>query len=110
MTIPAPPLVTPDGRYIVVRGRLWRRSDPRLSAGAREAAVKALMDARRGVATARRQQDPDAEARAHQAADTAKHALGERGPTWWPDESPDLTRHLARTTCYADWYAAQSKL
>ena len=33
---PGPP-VTPDGRYIVVRGRLWRRSDPRLSAAAREA-------------------------------------------------------------------------
>ena len=23
------PLGTPDGRYLVVRGRLWRRSDPR---------------------------------------------------------------------------------
>ena len=25
-----PPPVTPDGRYIVVRGRLWRRTNPNL--------------------------------------------------------------------------------
>jgi len=24
-------LDTPDGRYFVVKGRLWRKSDPRLS-------------------------------------------------------------------------------
>jgi hypothetical protein len=33
--------------------------------------------------------------------------LGERGPVWWDDGAPDLTRHLARTTGYADWFAAQ---
>ncbi len=26
-----PPPITPDGRYIVVRGRLWRKSNPHLA-------------------------------------------------------------------------------
>ncbi|GLR46311.1 hypothetical protein [Sphingomonas astaxanthinifaciens] len=39
--------------------------------------------------------------------DAAKRALGERGPVWWDDGSPDWDRHLARNTPYADWWAAQ---
>ncbi len=35
----------------------------------------------------------------------AKVALGERGPVWWDDGSPDLNRHMARNTGYAQWYA-----
>jgi hypothetical protein len=38
--------------------------------------------------------------------DAAKIALGERGPVWWSDGAPDLTRHLARTGPYADWFAS----
>lgn len=98
------PPVTPDGRYIVVRGRLWRRSNPDLPADERERFVHDLMTARRAVATAKRAQDRDAEARAHDAVDVAKRALGERGPVWWDDGAPDLNRHMARTTLYADWY------
>jgi hypothetical protein len=37
--------------------------------------------------------------------DAAKVALGERGPVWWEDGSPDFNRHLARTTPYAEWFA-----
>lgn len=36
----------------------------------------------------------------------AKVALGERGPVWWDDGSPDYNRHKAVTTPYADWYAS----
>lgn len=36
----------------------------------------------------------------------AKVALGERGPVWWTDGAPDLNRHMARNTPYADWFAA----
>lgn len=43
---------TPDGRYFVVRGRLWRTSNPELSADQREVLVKQLMDARRALRTA----------------------------------------------------------
>ena len=98
------PLITPDGRYIVVRGRLWRRSDPRLTEARREALVDELMDARRAVGRALRS-DLSALPAARAAVDAAKTALGERGPVWWDDASPDLTRRLARNTLYRQWYA-----
>lgn len=100
------PPVTPDGRYIAVRGRLWRRSDPRLSEDERQRHVDALMETRRAVAAAKRAGDGAAESRAHQAVDHAKRALGERGPVWWDDGAPDYTRRMARNTPYADWFAA----
>lgn len=96
---------TPDGRYFVVRGRLWRMSDPALPAERRDLLVRELMTARRAVGVARRAGDPDAEAAAHAAVDRAKHALGERGPVWWRDGAPDHNRHMARNTPYADWFA-----
>ena len=101
----APPPVTPDGRYLVVRGRLWRRTDPRLPDDRRQALVGELMDARRAVGRALRS-DPGALPTARAAVDAAKTALGERGPVWWSDEAPDLTRRMARNTCYRDWFAA----
>lgn len=100
--------VTPDGRYFVVRGRLWRMADPALPAAEREALVKQLMTARRAVQSALRSADPEAEAAARAAVDHAKHALGERGPVWWSDGAPDLNRRMARNTPYADWYATVS--
>lgn len=90
--------VTPDGRYFVVRGRLWRMSDPALPEVERHALVRDLMAARRAV----RAREPDARAR----VESAKRALGERGPVWWSDGAPDWNRHLAKNTPYADWYAA----
>jgi hypothetical protein len=99
------PLTTPDGRYIVVRGRLWRRADPRLLDAEREALTRDLMDARRAIGRLKRSGVDAASARA--AVDRAKVALGERGPVWWDDGAPDLTRRMARNTPYADWYADQ---
>ncbi len=96
---------TPDGRYFVVRGRLWRKSNPALTAAERERLVADLMRARSAVRTARGDNDPEALAQARQAVDEAKRGLGERGPVWWADGSPDLNRHMARTTVYADWFA-----
>jgi hypothetical protein len=101
----AEPLVTPDGRYLVVRGRLWRRSNPDLPEDRRQELVDELMAARR----AKRDAADDAGREAARArVDAAKHGLGERGPVWWDDGSPDLTRHLARTTEYADWFARRA--
>lgn len=97
--------VTPDGRYFVVRGRLWRLSDPGLPADRRQRLVSDLMKARRAVAGARRSGDEAEEAEAHAAVDRAKIALGERGPVWWKDGAPDLNRRMVRTTPYADWYS-----
>lgn len=104
-----PPPITPDGRYLVVRGRLWRAANPALSEAERDRLVKDLMAARRAVAAARRTDDHTAENAAHAAVDAAKIALGERGPVWWDDGAPDLNRHMARTTPYADWYEAQNR-
>ncbi|TDR90226.1 hypothetical protein [Enterovirga rhinocerotis] len=100
------PPVTPDGRYIVVRGRLWRRSNPNLPEPERARHVAALMDARRRVGHARRSGRIEDLRDARAAVDAAKRALGERGPVWWTDGAPDLNRHMARTTIYADWFAA----
>lgn len=97
--------MTPDGRYLVVRGRLWRRSDPRLPEPERQRLTRELMDARRAKGAATRAGDDVAREAARARVDAAKHALGERGPVWWDDGAPDLTRHLARTGPYAGWYA-----
>jgi hypothetical protein len=98
--------VTPDGRYFVVRGRLWRMANPHLPEDRRQSLVRELMRARRAIGTARRSNDEGAEAMAHAAVNQAKVGLGERGAPWWDDGAPDLNRHMARTTCYADWFAA----
>ena len=103
---PAAPPVTPDQRYIVVRGRLWRRADPHLPAAERERLVRALMAARSAIARAKRTADAAAERAARAQVQAAKVALGERGPPWWRDGSPDWNRHLAKNTPYAAWFAA----
>ncbi|WP_349264077.1 hypothetical protein [Longimicrobium sp.] len=98
--------VTPDGRYFVVRGRLWRCSDPSLAPEERQRLTRELMRARSRVGAARRAGDADAERQARAAVHVAKVALGERGPAWWTDGAPDYNRHMARNTPYADWFAA----
>ena len=104
--MPPPILRTPDDRYIVVRDRLWRASNPHLSSEARAAHVALLMRARRAVGVARRAGDLEGLQAARRQVDEAKHLLGERGPVWWDDGAPDLNRHMVRTTPYAAWYAA----
>ncbi len=102
------PPVTPDGRYIVVRGRLWRRANPHLPEVERQVLVDALMQARRMVGTALRSGDADALKAARARVDAAKRGLGERGPVWWHDGAPDLNRRMARNTVYAEWWAGVS--
>ncbi|MBB3474526.1 hypothetical protein [Sphingomonas sp. BK345] len=102
--MPTSTLVTPDNRYLVVRGRLWRRSDPRLSEQERERLVGELMTARRAVAVALRAGHGEALRSARAGVQAAKVALGERGPLWWDDGAPDYTRRMARNTPYASWY------
>jgi len=92
---------TPDGRYILVKGRLWRATRPDLTPERRADLVAALMQARRAVKDAKRGQGAMASARA--AVDAAKHALGERGPVWWEDGAPDYNRRLVENTPYAGW-------
>jgi hypothetical protein len=90
--------VTPDGRYLVVRGRLWRTSNPGLATDTRAKLVKQLMDARRALQGS----SPEAErAAAREAVNEAKVGLGERGPVWWTDDAPDFNRHMVKNTPYA---------
>ncbi|MEJ8307826.1 hypothetical protein [Agrobacterium larrymoorei] len=98
---------TPDGRYFVVRGRLWRKSDPALDEDTRIRLVKELMAARRAVRQAKGDQAALAQARAR--VDDAKIALGERGKVWWDDGEPDLNRHLVKSTVYATWFSQLSR-
>lgn len=95
---------TPDGRYIVVDGRLWRASDPRLGAEARQGLVDALMDSRRAVKAALAAEDPWALKAARAGVQAAKEGLGERGPVWWDDGAPDLNRRMVANTTYAQWW------
>ena len=92
---------TPDGRYIIVDGVLWRATDPNLPNDRRQALVNELMDARRAVGAAKRAKDTRAESRARGRVHAAKVALGERGPVWWGDGAPDLTRRPISSTEYA---------
>jgi len=94
---------TPDGRYLVVRGRLWRKSNPGLPEDLRQSLVHVLMDARRARA---RPLSPAERRAARDEVDRAKQALGERGPVWWTDGAPDFNRRMVKNTPYRDWYAS----
>lgn len=94
--------VTPDGRYFVAKDVLWRRTNPALPEDERQRLVNALMNARRAVKDAK----TGAETKAARAdVHAAKVALGERGPVWWDDGTPDYTRRAPRNTPYAAWWA-----
>ena len=99
--------VTPDGRYFVVKGKLWRMSNPALEEPRRASLVNKLMDARRSVKKAKADGNGEDEAAAHRAVDRAKRALGERGPVWWKDGAPDFNRQPVKNTPYADWYGQE---
>ena len=104
MTEERRPLTTPDGRYIVVRGRLWRSSNPNLAPAHRQALVEQLMDARRAVKAASKARDTEAIGVARAAVQKTKEALGERGQVWWHDGGPDLNRRMVTNTQYAEWW------
>ena len=78
---------------------------PSFAAAARDELMHDLMSARGAVRMALAAEDTEALAVARRSVDKAKVGLGERGPVWWTDGSPDLNRHMARNTPYADWLA-----
>ena len=99
---------TPDGRYFVAKGRLWRTTNPNLDDATRKAWTSRLMTARGDVA--RHKSDPaklkDARARVH----AAKVALGERGDPWWEEDgTEDVLRHAPWNTRYRDWWEGLSE-
>ena len=100
--------VTPDGRYFVVKGQLWRCSNPSLSEEVRQRLVNDLMTARREVKAAKASGDLGQLSAARAKVQKAKVALGERGPVWWSDSSPDFNREKITNTPYAEWFRSLS--
>ncbi|WP_064596680.1 hypothetical protein [Pseudomonas sp. DR 5-09] len=98
--------VTPDGRYFVVKGQLWRCSNPSLDEDVRQRLVDTLMAARREVKNAKGSQNASQLKRAREKVQMAKVALGERGPVWWADGSPDFNRRLVINSPYAEWFSS----
>jgi hypothetical protein len=84
-------------------------ANPGLDQKKRQHLVGRLMKARGAIRAAKQSADLKAEAGAHRAVDEVKRALGESGPVWWDDGSPDLNLHMAKNTAYADWYAKISR-
>ena len=95
---------TPDGRYFVVKGQLWRRTNPALDEDTRQRLVHEVMDARRAVKAAKASGDPQQLSAARHQVQSAKVALGERGPVWWNDGSADFNRYQVANTPYAAWF------
>ena len=94
------PALTPDKRYVIVDGVLWRASNPALSKERRAELVAELMSARRAVGAALKADNATAEALARARVQAAKTTLGERGPVWWDDGAPDYNRRKVEWTEY----------
>jgi len=78
--VPEQPERTGDGRYIVIKGRRWRASDPAIPELRRAELTWTLMAWRREVRrTKGTAEEPTARAGVH----ATKVALGERGAPWW---------------------------
>lgn len=77
--------------YVLIQGRRWRASDPRIPEVFRAALVAELMSARRAVRAAKNQ-GPEAMRAARARVQDAKVALGERGPRWWGPTAEKPTR------------------
>jgi hypothetical protein len=99
-------LTTPDGRYIVIQGRLWRAANPSLPAEAKVRHMRDLLNGRRALKAAKTSGDEAAISEARAAIREAEVGLGERGAVWWKDGAPDLNRQLVKNTPYADWFSA----
>lgn len=96
---------TPDGRYFVVEGRLWRLANPALPPEEREKLTRRLMRARRAVLEGLRTRDAALVRAARRRVNELKVALGERGAPWWTDGAPDYNKKLVGKTPYAEWYS-----
>lgn len=79
---------TADGRYIVVRGRRWRATDPELPDEVTGPLRSELGRARSAIGRA---EDPDEVRSWRDRVQLAKEGLGERGEAWWEMTVADRT-------------------
>jgi hypothetical protein len=78
-----------DERWLVVRGRRWRRTDPSLPEDVVAELRSQLGRGRSAVRVGTASGDEAAVARARERVGLAKHGLGERGPAWWDEDEAD---------------------
>lgn len=101
--------VTPDGHYFIVRGRLWRCTNPALAPSHRSELQKELMSARRAMsARSRAKSSAEDVQRAKEKVQDAKVALGERGPPWWEEKKGEggqvVDRKMVWNSPYKSWW------
>ena len=81
-----------NDRWLIVKGRRWRRTDPVLESGVVEELKSCLGAARNAVKHAKKRGDEDDLAEARRKVNLAKHGLGERGEYWWEMSVDDRRR------------------
>jgi uncharacterized protein len=87
---PAPAVEpTPDGHYVIIKGRRWRATDPQLPEETAQLLRSELASARRAVGVALRAGDAVAERTARDRVQQSKIALGERGTPWWEQSAAE---------------------
>lgn len=84
MATRADPTPPPRDAFLVINGRRWRRSDPRMPPSLHQELVNELMAGRRAVGAAG---EETARREARRRVQDAKVALGERGHAWWLSSS-----------------------
>ena len=72
-----------DDKWLIVKGRRWRRTDPELDSEVVEELKSHLGKGRNDVRAAKKSGAEGELRAARDRVNTAKHGLGERGDYWW---------------------------
>lgn len=72
-----------DDRWLIVKGRRWRRTDPKLEPEVVDELKSHLGAARNAVRRAKKSGSRTDLEDARRSVGLAKHGLGERGDYWW---------------------------
>ncbi|MCH8559147.1 biopolymer transporter Tol [Nesterenkonia sp. LB17] len=87
-------------RWLVIKGRRWRRTDPALPEELVAALKSHLGRGRSGVGAGKKTGDDERVAASRRRVGLAKTGLGERGPYWW--ERPEAQRIAAAKQSLAE--------
>ena len=87
---------TDDDKWLLIKGRRWRRTDPELSQDVVDELKHHLGAARNGVRAAKKSGSTDDLQDARRRVNIAKHGLGERGDYWW-EMTPAARRERAES-------------
>lgn len=87
-------------RWLVIKGRRWRRTDPALPEELVAALKSHLGRGRSGVGAGKKTDDQERVTSSRRRVGLAKTGLGERGPYWW--ELPEPQRIAAAEQALAE--------